>query len=174
MATKISTAYQTISNVSSEKEYLYVTFVNGDVAKLKISAVTPEQSKKIWWQKARIEAGGMYIYVPADPKGLEIPWHVIRRLTDQAFAREMVDLAAKQARQIGERLRELREKRGLTQAKVASIAGIEPANLSRIENGYFDISASTLWKILAAMGCSPRDLASEGKTAGTALSRSFS
>ncbi|HEV2987929.1 MAG TPA: helix-turn-helix transcriptional regulator [Candidatus Angelobacter sp.] len=71
----------------------------------------------------------------------------------------MAELAAKQAEHVGIRLRELRKQRGLTQAEVAEAAKIEPGNLSRIEKGHFDISTSTLWKVLAAMGYSLADLA---------------
>ena len=61
--------------------------------------------------------------------------------------------------QINNRLRNLRLDRGITQSTLASLANIEPANLSRIENGHVDPCLSTILKILSAMGCSLRDLA---------------
>lgn len=165
MVNKWNGAYQTISKVDVGTDHLAVKFANGDLAKVTLSALTPTNLKKIRWRETRVEADGLHIVVPADPEDFEIPWDIFRRLTDSEFARDMAELASKQARHVGARLRELREKRELTQAKVASIAGIEPANLSRIENGHFDVSTSTLWKVLAAMGHSARDLAPEASTA---------
>ena len=81
------------------------------------------------------------------------------KIFDSEFASHMAERAAKQSEYIGSRLRQLRKQRRLTQAQVADAAKIEPANLSRIENGHFDVSTSTLWKVLAAMGYSPADLA---------------
>lgn len=161
MQNKWRGTYQKISEVDVSGDYLIVRFAKGDAAKVKLSALEPPELKKLHWNEARIEGHGLYIRVPAEPEPLEIPWDIVRRLTDPEFARDMSQLAEKQSRYIGARLRELRTKRGLTQAKVSVIAGIEPANLSRIENGHYDVSTSTLWKLLAAMGYSARDLASE-------------
>lgn len=159
MVNKWTRTYRTISGVDVSTDHLVVKFANGDAPKIKCSAVVPPGVKKIRWHESRIEADGSHITIPAEPEDLEIPWDVIRNLTDEAFARHMAKLASEQARHIGARVRELRENRGLTQAKLASLASIEPANLSRIENGHFDLSTSTLWKILAGMGYSARDLA---------------
>lgn len=159
MANKWTKAYRTISGVDPSTDYLVVKFANGDAPTIKCSALVLPDVKKIKWHEARVAADGSHITVQAEPENLEIPWDVIRNVTDEAFARHMAKRASEQARYIGARLRELRENRGLTQAKVASIAGIEPSNLSRIENGHFDLSTSTLWRVLAAMGYSARDLA---------------
>lgn len=151
--------YLVIVAVSVRDDKLRVKFANEDVVEVAFSAVTPPKAEAIDWEKASVSADALHLIVPSKPKEIEIPWHVIRRLTDSQFARHMADCALRQARHIGARLRELRNRRGLSQAKVAAAAGIEPANLSRIENDRFDLSTSTLWKLLAAMGYSPADLA---------------
>lgn len=161
MFKKWSRAYRTISGAHVEGDFLVVEFANSDVAKVRLSALAPSRAKQVGWRDARVETNGLYVRVPADPQELEIPWDVIRNQTDPEFARQMVELAEEQARYIGTQLRELRARRGLTQAKIASVTGIEPANISRIEHGHFDVSTSTLWKMLAAMGSSPSDLAVE-------------
>ena len=151
--------YLVIVGVSVQDDKLQVTFANEDVVQVAFSAITPSKAEFVDWEKAFVSADALHVTAPGKPKEIEIPWHVIRRLTDSQFARHMADCALNQARHIGARLRELRNRRGLSQAKVAAAAGIEPANLSRIENGRYDLSTSTLWKLLAAMGYSPADLA---------------
>jgi DNA-binding XRE family transcriptional regulator len=151
--------YLTIKAVGVGKDNLSIEFANGDLAQISCSAVTPPGATQIRWTESHISPDRLHITVPAQPRDIEIVWHVARRLTDPEFAGHMAELAAKQAEHVGARLRELRKQRGLTQAEVAGAAKIEPGNLSRIENGHFDVSTSTLWKVLAAMGYSPADLA---------------
>lgn len=160
MKTKWARAYQTILSFKSKAHQLTVTFANGDTVVIPHARLVPPGITAVSWGNAYLATGAFSITVPAEPKPLEIWWDVIRNLTDEKFARDMVQIAAEQARYIGKRVRELRESRELTQAKLASITGIEQANLSRIENGVFDVSTTTLWKILGAMGFSARDLAS--------------
>lgn len=162
-----------MKKVKVEDEYLTVTFADGKTARVPISGLAVENRERIYWANAAVTSDGLHIGIPADPFDLRVAWHVIRSLSDPDFARYMAERASEQARHIGERLRELRTKRGLTQKAVASRTKIEQANLSRIENGHFDISASTLWKILAAMGCSPGDLAQgqEAKVKGEFVAR---
>ena len=154
-----SREYLTIIKVLAGKDKLIIEFANTDVVEIVFSALIPPHTRGLRWTDSYVSADHLHVIVPAEPEGIEIAWHVIRSLTDREFARHMAMRASKQAGYVGARLRELRNQRGLTQARVADAAGIEPANLSRIENGKFDVSTSTLWKILAAMGYSPADLA---------------
>jgi DNA-binding XRE family transcriptional regulator len=167
MQTQWNGAYQTISAVVADWDRLTVRFENGDEVSVQQAALSHPAIEAVLWQQARVGAQGLTIVVPAQPAALEIPWDIVRRLTDPSFARYLSELASEQAQHLGQRLRQLRERRQLTQAKVAAAARIEPANLSRIENGRFDISTSTLWKLLAAMGYSPADL--QGVTADAAV-----
>ena len=48
---------------------------------------------------------------------------------------------------LGRRLSELREKRGLSQAQLADMAGISRAHLSQIENGAVAVRINTLYEI---------------------------
>jgi DNA-binding XRE family transcriptional regulator len=151
--------YLIMKAVTFEKDKLEIEFANGDVSQVSRSVLTPSWAGRVQWAQASISPDRLHLVVPAVPRNIEIAWHVIRSLTHPEFASHMADRAAKQAAHIGNRLRELRKHRGLTQAQVADAAKIEPANLSRIENGHFDVATSTLWKVLAAMGYSPADLA---------------
>lgn len=99
------------------------------------------------------------IMVPTPPGEAHISWFTIRALTDRGFAAHLATMADKRARQVGLRIRELRDRRDLTSKEVAQRAGITPQSLSRIEHGKHDVVVSTLQRILAAMGYSLKDLA---------------
>lgn len=53
---------------------------------------------------------------------------------------------------IGARLKELREKKGMEAKNVARLAGIDPANLSKIEAGRYSVGLDILAKITNAIG----------------------
>ncbi|MCD8024240.1 MAG: helix-turn-helix domain-containing protein [Candidatus Gastranaerophilales bacterium] len=59
---------------------------------------------------------------------------------------------------LGMRIKEFREKRKLTQDKLAEIVGIDPKHLSRIENGRNYPSFETLEKILNSLDISYGDI----------------
>jgi DNA-binding XRE family transcriptional regulator len=151
--------YLTISEVSVLNDKMQIEFRNGHRVELAVSALAPLGLGSVDWKQVYVSDDRLHINVPAAPQEFVIPWHRVRCLTDKEFARHMAECASNQAKYVGVRLRELRKRRHLTQAQVAERAAIEPGNLSRIENGHFDISTSTLWKILQVMGYSAADLA---------------
>ncbi|MDE6651368.1 MAG: helix-turn-helix transcriptional regulator [Paramuribaculum sp.] len=53
---------------------------------------------------------------------------------------------------IGSRIRQLRDERGLEARDLAKLAGIDAANLSRIENGKYSVGLDILSKVAAALG----------------------
>lgn len=55
---------------------------------------------------------------------------------------------------IGDRIKEIRERRGWTQEKLADKAGISKGFLSDVENNKRDISATNVLKVANAMGAS--------------------
>ncbi len=56
---------------------------------------------------------------------------------------------------VGERLKKLREERGLTQSQLARQAGVTPGLIGQIEQGKVQPSLKTLEKVSEAMGVSP-------------------
>ena len=72
---------------------------------------------------------------------------------------------------IQNRLRELREARGLTQVDVAEKLGVSQAHVSRVESGYEKPRSAARWQICRALGlrssptCGPRAPASPGAVA---------
>jgi len=53
---------------------------------------------------------------------------------------------------IGKRIKQLREARGIEGRDLARLAGIDAANLSRIENGKYSVGLDILSKIATALG----------------------
>ncbi len=54
---------------------------------------------------------------------------------------------------IGKRIAELRKQRGLSQVKLAELAGIDPGHIARIELGRYSTGIDILAKIGHALGC---------------------
>lgn len=149
-------AYQRIASVEILSRDLEVVFEDGTTVTLDAKQVLPPDVRSPAW-------GSLYfndfeIVVPTASGEIEIPWSTIRLLTDQKFAAYWTHAAEDQAKKIGRQLRKLRKSRNLTSKEVAIRAGITPQSLSRIELGHHDVVFTTLRKILAAMGCTLRDL----------------
>lgn len=166
--------YEIITGVqyTASSGELTVRFANGDAVHV-VAAQLPASRKGARWGEATVEEG-LHIHVPvaagAGDLGADvtdIPWDVIRALTDPQFAAEMAQAAAQHAREVGATVRTLRRQRGLTAAEVGMRAGMSQQSVSRIENGRHDVSFSTLERLLAAMGCSLRDLWDAQSVAGT-------
>lgn len=60
--------------------------------------------------------------------------------------------------EMGKRIREIRESKGLTQAALSELAGIEPSNLSHIERAATKVSLPTLINIANALEVSLDEL----------------
>lgn len=54
---------------------------------------------------------------------------------------------------IGKRIAELRKQKGLSQAKLAELAGIDPGHIARIELGRYSTGIDILAKIGYALDC---------------------
>ncbi len=159
--------YQRIAAASFHKGKLSVSFQDGSHVNVEGHAVLPAGSSSPDWDQ--LEVGPYEITVPAEGGVVEIPWSSVRVLTDKAYSNHLAAIADEQARQVGLRIKELREARNFTGKELAERAGISPQSLSRIENGRHDVVFTTLQRILAAMGCSLRDLSVEPRSS-TSLS----
>lgn len=90
---------------------------------------------------------------------LILPWDRLRVLTDIEFSQYLADKADEQAKEVGQKLKLLREKREIKANELAVRSGVTPQTISRIEKGHTDVGFRTLGKILASMGYSLKDLA---------------
>ena len=148
--------YQRIARADFRANRVEVQFEDKSVATLTFDQLAPKDTTGLQWLK------GTYtpyeLIVPTSSEELEIPWTTIRTLSDRSFSNHLAQNADQEARQIGIRLKELRETRHLSSKELAERAGITPQSLSRIENGRHDVTFTTLQRILTAMGCSLNDL----------------
>lgn len=60
--------------------------------------------------------------------------------------------------QLGQRIKEIRKYRKMTQGDLARAAKIAPSNVSEIEHGKVTILATTLMKITAALDVEPNEI----------------
>jgi transcriptional regulator with XRE-family HTH domain len=137
---------------------LRVCFADGSEVMLDAQRVLPPNTRPVQWETLEYDPYQITASTLND-ESVEIPWSTIRVLTDDAYSAHLAHAAEEQARQIGLRIRELRDSRQLSSKDLAERAGIAPQSLSRIENGRHDVVYTTLQRLLAAMGYSLRDLA---------------
>lgn len=149
--------YQTITGVGFKDGTLEVHFADGAEATVAADRFVRTPLSRARWSEVRHTAHD--IVVPAPEGEVEISWMDVRAQSDPSFANYLMQTADEEAQRIGQRLRALREQRGMTAKKVAESAGIAPLSLSRIELGRHDVVYRTLRRILAAMNYTLRDLA---------------
>ena len=71
---------------------------------------------------------------------------------------------------IGKRIKDIRKSRGLTQAQLAELSGVEPSNISHIERAATKLSLPTLINIANALGSSLDELVYGNLTKSTHVS----
>lgn len=152
-------SYQKILDAKLINENVVVSFENGDAVEISKGVLTPFGVTNIEWEKLNFSP--FEIIIPASPTALEIPWDKLRVSTDKDFAKHLAEKSEKQAKLIGVKVKRLRERKEINSKDLAERAGVAAQTISRIEQGHTDVSFATLRKILAAMGYSLRDLASQ-------------
>lgn len=135
---------------------LIVRFEDGAWVSVDARRLLPPEKGGVQWE--RLSTSPYEITVPTERGDVEIPWSTVRALTDREYSAHLADAAEEEARQIGVRIRALRQSRNLSGKELAERARITPQSLSRIEHGHHDVVFTTLQRILAAMGCSLKDL----------------
>jgi transcriptional regulator with XRE-family HTH domain/Zn-dependent peptidase ImmA (M78 family) len=150
--------YGRMTDVAYDGELLHVTFANGDTVAVEPARLLPRtEAATADWSEVTID--GPEIQAPADGRPLAVSWLDVRALTDAEFSAHLAQIADEEARQVGQRIRYLRESRDLSSAELARRAQITPQSLSRIELGRHDVVFSTLQRLLAAMNYTLADLA---------------
>lgn len=149
--------YQRIASVDWNENVLIVRFEDGSTVEVDAQRVLPPGTDHVDWDTLTFNEYEIVVHGSNGP--VEIPWSTIRVLTDVEYAAHLASATEEQVRQIGLRIRELRESRNISSTELAKRAGITPQSLSRIEYGYDEVVFTTLRRILTAMGCSLKDLA---------------
>ena len=68
------------------------------------------------------------------------------------MSNDLPDWVRQQRRELGQRLRELRRERDLTQEQLAERAGVDSKTISRAENGHFNIGVDLIGALARALG----------------------
>ncbi len=101
-----------------------------------------------------IELPNPYELVVTDSRGSrhEIPWDFARHYCDPSYRPHVEAVAERGRLSLGERVREVRTAAGMTQAQLASAAGIGRVTLLRLESGVQSPRYETLVAIARALG----------------------
>jgi DNA-binding XRE family transcriptional regulator len=142
---------------------LTVSFGNGDRFEVPVETLM-QSSAGARWDRLRVGETQDVLEIPVADGVAEIPWDRIRSVADPAYRQHLAEQAARSARRVAGRLRQLRRETGLTQAAVARAAGVARITISRLETGQLQPTYQTLVRVLAGMGKSVGDLATDQET----------
>lgn len=148
--------YQKIIAAEINNGQLTVGFANSDKVKLPISTIIPATISEILFEKVHFNS--YEIILPTNREDIEIPWDMIRAVTDKEYSKFLADEGENQAKAIGIKIKRLREKRQYKSNELAELSGFTPQTISRIEQGHTDVSFATLKRILGSMGYTLQDL----------------
>lgn len=153
--------FRTITSVERKGQELEVRFRDGSRVRLNPNQIVPARFGDIDWTKLTHTE---HEIVLSSTKGMlhEVSWLSVRTLTDPEFNRFLVAKAEQESQEVGKRLKHLRQARGIKGKDLAGRVGIKPQALSRIESGRHKISFAMLSRILAGLGCSLKDLSTDG------------
>jgi len=147
--------YGDVEAAAPRDSRIEVVFANGDVVQIDPAALGVAGKFTV-----DVAEGGAAVLVKTPDDGeREIDWMVVRSAADPAFAQELRERDAEEARRIGRRLRELRENRGMSQKAVANVVGMSAPQLAKLEQGETDMRISTLRSLLRALGANFADIA---------------
>jgi len=150
----METGYGDVESAARRDGVLEVVFANGDVVHIDPAALGASGEFTL-----QVADGGAAVLVSTQHGEREIDWMVVRSAADPTFAQELRERDAQEARRIGRRLRALRENHGMSQKAVASVVGMSPPQLAKLEQGETDMRISTLRSLLRALGATFADIA---------------
>lgn len=139
------------------RDALTVRFWDGDCVTVSAWRLLGRGDRYPDWAHMEV-IDGMHVSIPTPREPIELPGFMIRSVTDPIFAAHLARQAEESARRVGNKLKELRQARGLTAQQVAERVGMTQQGVSRIEQGRHAVSYPTLEKLLAAMGYTLKDL----------------
>src|SRR4051812_36217840 len=101
--------YGDVESAARHGELIEVVFANGDVVRVDPMALGVTNAFQV-----SVAEGGAAVLVTTLAGEREIDWMVVRAAADAAFAQELRERDAEEARRIGRRLRALRENQGMS------------------------------------------------------------
>jgi DNA-binding XRE family transcriptional regulator len=148
--------YRRIDRVAHRNGVVHVRFANGDEVDVAATLLSPQGATMPDWD--HLACDGIELEVPTEAGPHYVLWETIRELTDPAYLKRLKDADAIYRIETGQRIRMLRESRGMTATYVAARAGINNQSLSRIERGKRGVTLTTLRRILDVMGYTLSDM----------------
>jgi DNA-binding XRE family transcriptional regulator len=148
--------YERVVGVRYESRELVVHFADGTEARLDVDLLKAYGVRDDEWAGAG--ADEYHVSVPTEAEGAEIPWDVLRYMTDPEFRDYWDEVMTQAGRSVGARFRELREERNLSITDLANRARIDAELLGQLEAGEADADPKLEEHVLAVMGCSIDDL----------------
>jgi DNA-binding XRE family transcriptional regulator len=148
--------YEFVIDARYEPRTLIVDFADGTEARIDVDQLGAYGIRDDQWP--RVRADEIHVSVPRDADEIEIPWDVLRYVSDPEFRVYWDEVMTSAQRNLGNRLRELRVTHGLSVADLATRAGIDGELLRQIESGETAVSLTLEDELLSAMGCSFEDL----------------
>lgn len=137
------------------------TFKNGRTCLLSRKDIPEDDGSKIG--KCMIEKDAdCFIVQLKSGKRYTVPWDFILHMCEEKYEfYKSKEIKSISSAEIGKRIKELRNRKGLRQSDLARKTGILRANIARIESGKHDPSLETLERISSAMGIPVADLLSK-------------
>ena len=155
--TLVKNADRMMASASALDEGIELTFVDGCSGLIPFSDL-PEISEGGGLKNLELPTPYEIVLTTVRGDQSEIPWDFARHYCDPTY-RPRIEAQARQARaSLGGRIRERREAAGLTQAELATRAGIGRVTLTRIERGEHSPRTETLTAIARALGAEVEDL----------------
>lgn len=71
----------------------------------------------------------------------------------KSLSAQLKKASSDSAQTVADRLIELRQERGFSQARLAELAGVDRKTINRIENGHFSPSLDTLTRLSVVLKC---------------------
>lgn len=150
LAAEVANADRMMARAEGSEEGLAVAFVDGRHGVIPFSDI-PEIGNLSNLES--IELPNPYEIRLKSKRGetAELPWDFARRFSDPSYQRRVERTAAAGRQEIGQRLRGLRESRGMTQDSLARAAGVGRITLIRIETGQRSPRYETLVRLAKAL-----------------------
>lgn len=153
----VTNADRIMTIANADQRGIQTTFADGCVGLIPFADI-PEIMK--FGNLAGLNLPNPYEIVLISHSGetVELPWDFVRHYCDPTYRPREEGVAARGRQTLGKRIRQLRERAGMTQQNLASVAEIGRVTLVRIERGEQSPRYDTLQSIARGLGCPVEDL----------------
>jgi len=146
-----------------KEDTFFVAFRNGKTYELPRKAVEVDDGSPLVGEPRIIHGGSAFEVRQQSGNTYQVPWDLVLYHQEPSYPyhkgkSSQREAETNRAERIGTRIRQEREGRGWGLAELARRTGIQPPNLSRLENGKHVPSLDTLQRVADALGVRVADL----------------